>query len=363
MNFELSVEVVEALGALDRMLAHRWDVLERARAPLDAVAVRNTWREVTALGLAGLTLPEAHGGFGGDGHALARTAQALGARHCHLPFTSTIACCATAISSFGSDAQRAEWLPGIAAGHAIWALAHVPGEAAGVQAVRTATGLELHGQARCVLDAPLAEMFLVHAECEGRPVLAAVSRGAASVRAYRTIDGRGAGEVTFAATPVGASSLLGGQERGGEALACAVASGCLALAGEAVGLMQALLALTQDYLRVRKQFGTPLARFQVLQHRAADMLVALEQTRSITLYAAHLRDTPEGARAAAAAKAYAGEAARAFAHSAVQLHGAMGMVDETPAAHFAKRLALLDAWLGSSAHHLAERIATDTETA
>jgi alkylation response protein AidB-like acyl-CoA dehydrogenase len=206
-------------------------------------------------------------------------------------------------------------------------------------------------------------MLLVPATLDGRVLLAAMSRGArgVAVRSYRTIDGRSAGDVSFEATSVDVDALVGGQSQGRKALDCAVANGCIAVAGEAAGLMETLLTLTRDYLRVRKQFGVPLSRFQALQHRAADMLVGLQQTRSITLYAAHLRGTPESARAAAAAKAYAGEAARAFAHAAVQLHGAMGMVDETPAAHFAKRLALIHKWLGSSAYHLGERIASDAE--
>ncbi|MES2415455.1 MAG: acyl-CoA dehydrogenase family protein [Pseudomonadota bacterium] len=363
MKFSSSTEVIEALGTFDRLLENRWDPLHNARSTADSSTLPKLWQEMADIGLLALCISENDGGYGQDASALAKTAQTLGARLCHVPYISTIACCVSVISAYGTPRQRAEWLPEITTGKRIWAFAHSFGDAPQVEVVKQHGDMKLHGRVDVVLDAPAADQLLISATYEGNQVLVALPTDSSNleIHAYGTIDGRVAGDIQISGALTNANNFVGGFDRGSDALAHGIANGCIALAGEAVGLMERLLSLTQDYLRVRVQFGQPLSQFQVLQHQAADMLVALEQTRSITLYAAHLQGSPQAARSASAAKAYAGTAARLAANAAIQLHGAMGMVDETLAAHYAKRLALLGKWLGTSSHHLNLRIATDPE--
>jgi alkylation response protein AidB-like acyl-CoA dehydrogenase len=130
-----------------------------------------------------------------------------------------------------------------------------------------------------------------------------------------------------------------------------------ALAAEAVGVMDGALALTVDYLKTRQQFGGPIARFQVLQHRAAEMLIALEQSRSMAMYAALMLGEPDAAerrKALSAVKVQIGRAARVVGQQAIQLHGGIGVTEEYAVGHCHKRLAMMEMEFGDSDHHLAE---------
>ena len=128
-----------------------------------------------------------------------------------------------------------------------------------------------------------------------------------------------------------------------------------ALCAEAAGAIDALITMTAEHLKTRHQFGAPLAKFQVLQHRVADMLIALEQVRSMACAAAMALDAPDAAqrrRLVSAAKAIAGQAGRQVGQAAIQLHGAMGMTDECRVGHYAKRLLVINQLFGDASHHL-----------
>jgi alkylation response protein AidB-like acyl-CoA dehydrogenase len=130
---------------------------------------------------------------------------------------------------------------------------------------------------------------------------------------------------------------------------------CAALCAEAAGAIDALLTMTAEHLKTRKQFGAPLAKFQVLQHRMADMLIALEQVRSMACAAAMALDAPNAAqrrRLVSAAKVIAGQAGRHAGEWAIQLHGAMGMTDECRVGHYAKRLIVINQLFGDASHHV-----------
>jgi len=227
----------------------------------------------------------------------------------------------------------------------------------------------LDGAKAVVLFGAQADSLIVSARTSGAArdakgvSLFVIDRKAAgvAVRDYRTIDGLRAAEVTFANVQVGASALLGAA---GEAFAVidqASDLGLAALCAEGVGLMESLNAATLEYLKTRQQFGQPIGRFQALQHRAVDMMIHAEQSKSMAYLAAmRLSGAATGdgdARAAhlavAAAKAYIGRAARRVAEEAIQLHGGMGVTDELAASHYAKRLVMLDFMQGDADHHLA----------
>ncbi len=173
-------------------------------------------------------------------------------------------------------------------------------------------------------------------------------------RDYRTADERGCSDLSLNAVAVCDSDLIGVEGQAATALAEAIDQGIAALCAEAVGTMSSALNATVEYLKTRKQFGRPLAEFQVLRHRVADMVMALEQSRSAaSLCALSLSDEPtQRSRVAAAAKAQIGTAGRFIGESAVQLHGGIGVTDELQIGHFFKRLLTIDVLLGDTRHHL-----------
>jgi alkylation response protein AidB-like acyl-CoA dehydrogenase len=149
--------------------------------------------------------------------------------------------------------------------------------------------------------------------------------------------------------------MLGEPGQVDPALALALDRGTAALCAEAVGVMEDLNRQTLEYIKTRQQFGQPIGRFQALQHRAADMFIDCEQSKSMAYLAAMRCASPDPAdrgRAVSAAKAYVGRSGRRVAHEAIQLHGGMGVTDELPASHYAKRLRMVDFWLGDADSHV-----------
>jgi alkylation response protein AidB-like acyl-CoA dehydrogenase len=175
------------------------------------------------------------------------------------------------------------------------------------------------------------------------------------LKAYPTIDGQRAADVYLTGVTVPAANRLGGEGAAQPAIEAALDIGLAALCAEAVGVMQALVDATVQYVQTRHQFGQPIGRFQALQHRIADMVIHLEQARSMS-YLAALRcadaNVAERRKALSAAKTVVGQAARYTGQQAVQLHGGMGMTDELIVSHWFKRLTAADLMFGDSDAHL-----------
>jgi alkylation response protein AidB-like acyl-CoA dehydrogenase len=173
--------------------------------------------------------------------------------------------------------------------------------------------------------------------------------------AYPTIDGQRAADVYLEGVELPAGSRLGAEGAALAPIEAALDIGLAALCADAVGVMQALVDATVEYVRTRQQFGQPIGRFQALQHRIADMVIHLEQARSMS-YLAALRCTDEDVlerrRALSAAKAVIGQAGRFVGQQAVQLHGGMGMTDELKVSHWFKRLTAAQLMFGDSDVHL-----------
>jgi alkylation response protein AidB-like acyl-CoA dehydrogenase len=187
-------------------------------------------------------------------------------------------------------------------------------------------------------------LFLVDGSVEGL-----VRRG------YPTQDGLRAAEIVLDDVHVNGASMLAGPERGFQVLTRVTEEAVAALCAEAIGCMAALQALTVDYLKQRRQFGIPIGSFQALQHRAVDMLTALEQARSMVLFATMMLADPDPAaraRAVSAAKVQVGRSARLIGEAATQLHGGIGMTMEYKGGHYFKRLVMIDLTLGDADHHL-----------
>jgi len=181
-----------------------------------------------------------------------------------------------------------------------------------------------------------------------------------SMRDARSNDGMRMATIDFKQVKVPAASLLGVEGDGWALLEAATDHGVALLCAEALGVMEALTNATLEYLKTRQQFGVPIGKFQVLQHRMAEMFMQLEQARSMAMLAAvsmASEDASERRRVTSAAKARVGEAMKYIGQQAVQLHGGMGVTNELPAAHYFKRLSTIELTLGDTDHHLARFIA------
>jgi hypothetical protein len=172
---------------------------------------------------------------------------------------------------------------------------------------------------------------------------------------YPTLDGQRGADVTLRDVQVRHEALLGPEGGAFAGISAAWDVGVAALCADAVGALQAIFDATVEYAKTRKQFGVPIGKFQALQHRMADMLILVEQARSMS-YLAAMRCTdadPRARRSAiSAAKVLVGQACRRVGQEAIQIHGGIGMTDELNVSHWFKRLAVTELSLGDTEHHL-----------
>lgn len=370
MNFEFSEEQQQLHETVNRYLSEQY-TFEKFRA-INASADgwdKTAWAGLAELGVLALTVPAAQGGLG---YGPLETLSVMGACGRSLllePFLSSAVIATALLRSFPADTAGAELLTKMAGGAAIAVLAHYEPESryetqwVKSQARKSGGRYTLDGHKAVVLHAAAADTLLVSARISGGHgdasgiSLFRVPRDAKGLTldAYPTIDGRRAAEVYLDAVQVPDDSRLGKEGEALPAIEAALDIGLAALCAEAVGVMQALLEATVSYVQSRQQFGTPIGRFQALQHRIADMLIHLEQARSMS-YLAALRCSDENAaerrRALSAAKALVGQSCRFVGQQAVQLHGGMGMTDELAVSHWFKRLTSAELMFGDSDAHL-----------
>src|SRR5690606_18029137 len=239
------------------------------------------------------------------------------------------------VSLLARGERRGQLLDPLASGEAIAVLAHGEGDGWDAPLATTASaegdGWRLQGRKACVYHAPMARWLLATARCDDGMGVFVVEREAEGVdlRTVRTLDGQRAADIELDVRLPAAARL--GTGDAAAALEHALDRGIAALCADALGVLDRILAATVQYARDRVQFGTPIGRFQALQHRMADMYMQVEQARSMTYRAtsACLQDDPDARRAAvSAAKVIVGQAARRVGLEAVQLHGGMGMTDE-----------------------------------
>ncbi len=362
MDFSFTDEQQMLLDTTQRFIAERYDFEARngVRAS-DEGWSRAVWNELAELGLLALVLPEAEGGIDAGPVGTLLVSRAIGEGLLLEPFLSSAIVASQAIVRLGSDAQRAEWLPAMAAGELVTVLAHdetglAPGSVGlGTTATAEGDGWRIDGAKQAVYHAPLAGLVLVSARVGDGIGLFAVPPDAAGLAmdAYTSIDEQRVADLRFDGVRVGADARLG--EDATEALLAVVDIGLAALCAEALGAMERILRATIEYTRSRVQFGMPIGGFQALQHRMADMLMHLEQARSMAYLAADQADTTDRDERQAqlsAAKGLMGQAARFIGQQSVQLHGGMGMTDELDVSHYFKRLLAFELRFGGTDEHL-----------
>lgn len=364
MDFTFTEEQTMLLDMTTRYLSNEYGFEKRAAIiASDAGMSEEVWSGIADLGLLALLVPEENGGAGFGPVETMLVMSAFGKGLLVEPYLASAVLATSAIVRLGSPQQRAEWLEPMAAGTVIAALAHdEPATRHDVHAVATRAtvvggGYLLDGRKTMVAHAGRAGLLLVSARTEdGALGLFAVdpAQPGVSVVSYPTVDGGRAGDVVLNQVHVAASCRLGEGDVA-DALAAVFDIGIAALCGEALGVLQRSLDATIEYTRTRKQFGQPIGKFQALRHRMADMLVHLEQARSMAYLAAvRASETDEAARARAmsAAKVIIGEACRFVGQQSVQLHGGMGVTDELDVSHCFKRLFAIEKTFGSTQDHL-----------
>ncbi len=371
MNFNYKEEQQQFADALKRWIGRDYGFEQRRAIVASDKGVSDTaWATLAELGMTALPVPEAQGGFDGGAVDLFVVMRELGRGLVVEPYFATV----LGAHFLKLDGKHAGLLEKVATGELKLACAlgerqsrHELRDIA-TRAEASGGGWRLGGEKKAVIHGAEADVLVVSArssgaQCEEAGIsLFAVPRDTPGVHVsgYRTLDGLRAADVRFDGVEVPAAALLGQAGNGWNILEAGADHGAGLLCAEALGAMEALFDATLDYLKTRQQFGVPIGKFQALQHRMADMYIHLEQARSMALLAAVKLDgddAVERRRVVSAAKYRVGQAARFIGQQAVQLHGGMGVTDELAAAHYFKRLSMIELTLGDRDHHLARFIA------
>jgi alkylation response protein AidB-like acyl-CoA dehydrogenase len=345
----------------------------RARMAEPAGFTDDFWAKLAEQGWLGLVYPEEYGGSGLGFVDLTVLMEEMGRAVMPGPFFSTALLGGLTILEAGSPEQKKEWLTRIAAGEAKAALAWTEPngrwDAGGVTVRAKKTGAEwsLSGTKLFVLDAHVADVIVVvartadAAEAERGIGLFLVPKGAPGldVALLPTMDQtRKLCEVTLADVRVPATAVLGAPEGGWTPLARVIQRATVALCAEMCGGAQKVLEMTTEYAKIRIAFGRPIGSYQGVKHKAADMLVEVENAKSLTYYAAWAvdEDAPVSALAASMAKAYCSDAYRTVAADGIQLHGGIGFTWEHDLHLYFKRAKSSEATFGDATYHR-ERVA------
>ncbi|MGK5019634.1 acyl-CoA dehydrogenase family protein [Janthinobacterium sp. LB2P10] len=371
MNFHMNQEQQQFADALRRWADKDYPFETRKQIVHSATGVSSAaWATLAELGMTALPLPSGAGGFDGTAVDMLLVMQELGRALVVEPYFATILGARVLTLAGGHEGV----LEQVASGSLKLACAlgerqsrHAMHDIA-TTATASGDGFVLDGEKTVVIHGAQADFLIVSARSSGSQMdtdgiallLVPSDAPGVCVRDYRTIDGQRAATVTFVQVVLEHEALIGQAGQGWPVLDAAVDYGATLLCAEAVGAMDALFAATLDYLKTRQQFGVPIGKFQVLQHRMADMFIHLEQARSMAMLAAAKVDSidvAERRRVVSAAKARVGLAATFVGQQAVQLHGGMGVTDELPAAHHFKRLSMIALTLGDVEHHIERFIA------
>ncbi|HEY0328912.1 MAG TPA: pimeloyl-CoA dehydrogenase small subunit [Rhodopseudomonas sp.] len=370
MDFDLSEEQRLLKDSVEGLLKTSYDFDARKKYQAEPGGwSKSVWSKLAEQGLLGLPFSEDDGGFGAGSVETMIVMEALGKALVVEPYLATVVLGGGFLRRGGSAAQKAEHLPGIVDGSKTLAFAQLEKTSrydlgdVSTTAKKTGDGYVIDGEKFVVLNGEAADTLLVTARSAGGQrdragigvfLVPANAKGVA-IKGYPTQDGLHAADISFTGVEVGAEAAIGDPENALPLIERVVDDARAALCAEAVGAMDESLKTTVEYLKTRTQFGVPIGSFQVLQHRAADMFVALEQARSMALFATMASDFDDAAaraNAVAAAKVQIGKSAKFVGEQAIQLHGGVGMTMEYKIGHYFKRLTMIEATFGDADFHL-----------
>jgi alkylation response protein AidB-like acyl-CoA dehydrogenase len=369
MDFNYSDDQRMLWDTLDRFLTDTHDLRQRKNLLHDPAAETAFWRELAELGLIGAAFPEALGGFSSSPADVAVVMDRFGRHLVTQPYLYTAVLCGRLLIEGLPEGLREEEIGAVIAGESHLALAacgthvlHSPQDTT-FTALKDGAGWRLSGRMPVVVNADRADRLIVAARCAGiageregvslfliKSAAAGVSR-----RNFRMIDGFGAAEVALENVPVARENVLGTPDEGCLLLDVAFDHATAAACAEAVGAMEYLIPATAEYARNRVQYEAPLSRFQVLQHKMADMYIQTQTAKSMALVAVMALDGDpiERARMVSAAKSQVGRSGKFVGYQAVQIHGGMGVSEELDIGHHYIRLNIIDRLFGDTSFHLA----------
>ena len=326
------------------------------------------WKTFADLGWLGMPFSESDGGYDGGPIDLMVIMESLGRGLVVEPYIPNVVLAGGLISRLGNEEQKTNFLPKIISGEIQMSLAFSePQSRFNLSDVITTAKKDgenyiLDGYKAVVMNGPSSDTLIVVARTSGTQLeekglslfLVDPSAKGVSMRNYSNVDGSKASEVTLEGVEVSTSSLLGDEGNIYSVLEEVIDLATLAISAEAVGIMEKMNEITLEYTKTREQFGETLSSFQALQHRMVDTFMAYEQTKSLLLMcAAKLTDKADDAtKAVSALKYQVGIAAKQVGEESVQLHGGMGVTDETNIGHFFKRLTTIRAIFGNTDYHL-----------
>jgi pimeloyl-CoA dehydrogenase small subunit len=378
MDFTLSDEQRLLKDSVDRLMADRYAFDQRKnhfKEPGGWSAA--LWSQYAELGLLGLPFAEQYGGFGGGAVEVMLVMEAFGRALILEPYLATVVLGGTAVRLGATEAEKVRVLPAVAEGRMKLAFAHGERQAR-YDATDVMTTAKRDGGA-WVLDG--AKSVVTHGDCADALVVSARTSGerddasgitlflveananGVARRGYTMRDEQRAAEVSLSGVRVGAEAVLGEVGNGLPLIERVIEAGIAATSAECVGAMEALHAMTLEYSRTREQFGRTIGSNQVVQHRLADMLMSLEQGRSMAMLAGMMLDEPDARERAhniALVKVGVGQAGRFVSQNAVQLHGGIGMTEELAVGHYFRRCMVVERLFGDTAHWLA-RLAAEVE--
>ncbi|WP_028351473.1 acyl-CoA dehydrogenase family protein [Bradyrhizobium murdochi] len=370
MDFDLSEEQRLLKESVERLMLDSYGFDERRKyLAEDRGFSEATWKRYAELGLLALPFLEENGGVGGGAIETMIVMEAFGKGLILEPYFPTVVLAGGILRHGASRAQKVDLIPAIAEGRMKLAFAYAEPKSrydlfeVETRAKKDGDQWVLNGTKGLVLHGAVADKIIVSARADGASRdkkgigLFLVDGNAQGLirRSYPTQDGLRAAEISLENVRVEAANVIGDPTGAFPVIARVVDEAVAALCAEAVGCFAEMHAITLDYLKTRKQFGTTIGSFQVLQHRAVDMFVELEQSRSMALYATMMAgesDVTERARAISAAKAQIGQSARTIGRQSIQLHGGVGMTMEHRIGHYFKHVTMIDTLFGDADHHL-----------
>jgi len=370
MDLSLSDEQKQLQDAAERFVRDKYPFENRRKiAATERGWLSENWTQMADLGWLGMAFKEEDGGFGGGPIETMIVMEQFGKGLVLEPFLPTVILGGGMIAACGSRAQKEQLLMPMIEGKKQFAFAWLERQSrynladVSLKATKEGGGYSLTGHKGVVYNAASADAILVLARTAGSGreergltllIVDAKAKGL-SRRDYPTQDAMRASELTFDKVSVGAGSVLGPVDGAFAVVEDAVDRAVVALCAEATGCMDAINAATLEYIKTRKQFGQPIGKFQVLQHRMVDCFTNAQEARSMTLMATLKigdKDPIVRRKAASGAKVQIGKSGKFCGQSAVQMHGGMGVTDELVVSHYFKRLTMIDLMFGNQQHHL-----------
>jgi pimeloyl-CoA dehydrogenase small subunit len=370
MDFDLSEEQRLLKESVDGLLTDAYDFDARKKYMAEKGGwSKAIWSRLAEQGLLGLPFAEEDGGFGAGAVETMIVMEALGKALMLEPYLATVVIAGGFLRHGCSAEQKAAHIGAIIDGSKTFAFAQLEKNSrydlndVATSAKKKGSGWVIDGEKFVVINGENADTLVVTARTKGGQrdrggigvfLVPANAKGIAK-KSYPTQDGLHAADITLTGVEVGTDAAIGDSEDALSLIERVVDEARTAMCAEAVGAMDESLRSTIEYLKTRKQFGVPIGSFQTLQHRAADMFVAVEQARSMSMFAtmaADFEDAKERATAVAAAKVQIGKSAKFVGQQSIQLHGGIGMTQEAKIGHYFKRLTMIENSYGDTDYHL-----------